>query len=43
MTKAPMARETAGKNPTDRGKKRRQTPYARRRSGSALVPGGNRG
>jgi transposase len=42
MTKAPVARETVGKNPTDRGKKRRQTPYARRRSGSTLVPGSNR-
>jgi transposase len=42
MTKAPLAQETVGKNPTDRGKKRQQTPYARRRCGSASVPGRNR-
>jgi transposase len=27
MVKAPMALETAGPNPTDRGKKRKQAPY----------------
>jgi transposase len=43
MTKAPLAREAVGKNPTDRGKKREQTPYARRRSGCAAGAGGNRG
>jgi transposase len=43
MRKAPMAQETVGKNPTDRGKKRQQTPYACRRRGRAAVPGGNRG
>jgi transposase len=43
MSKAPLALEAVGKNPTDRGKKRQQTPYARRRSGSTAVPGGNRG
>jgi hypothetical protein len=31
MTKAPLAQEAVGKNPSDRGKKRAQTPYARRR------------
>jgi transposase len=34
MTKAPLAQEAVGKNPTDRGKKWQQTPYARRRWGS---------
>jgi transposase len=43
MTKAPLAQETVGKNPTDRGKKWQQTPYARRRWGSSLGAGGNRG
>jgi transposase len=43
MTKVPLAHETVGKNPTDRGKKRQQTPYARRRCGRAPVPGRNRG
>jgi transposase len=28
MTKAPLAQETVGRNPTDRGKKRKQAPYA---------------
>jgi transposase len=31
MTKAPLALETVGPNPTDRGKKREQTPFTRRR------------
>ena len=31
MTKAPLAQETAGANPTDRGKKREQAAHARRR------------
>jgi transposase len=43
MTKAPLAQEAVGKNPTDRGKKREQTPYARGRSGRAAGAGGNRG
>jgi transposase len=43
MTKAPLAQETVGRNPTDRGKKWQQTPYARRRRGSALVVGDHRG
>ena len=43
MTKAPLAQEAAGRNPTDRGKKRQQTPYARRRRGRTTVVSGNRG
>jgi transposase len=43
MTKAPLAQETVGRNPTDRGKKREQTPYARRRRGCAAGFSGNRG
>ena len=43
MTKAPLAQETAGPNPTDRGKKRQQTPYARRRRRRTAVVGSNRG
>jgi transposase len=43
MTKAPLAQETVGKNPTDRGKKRQQTPYACRRRGSTVIPGNYRG
>ena len=41
MTKAPLARETVGKNPTDRGKKREQTASAGRRCGSTPGTGGN--
>jgi transposase len=43
IPKAPLAQETAGKNPAGRGKKRKQTPYARRRRGSAVSGSGNRG
>jgi transposase len=43
MTKAPLAQETVGRNPTDRGKKWQQTPYARRQRGSSSGSGGNRG
>ena len=43
MTKAPLARETVGANPTDRGKKREQAPYARRRHRSTPCHGNNRG
>lgn len=43
MTKAPLAQEAVGKNPTDRGKKWKQTPYSRRRRGGACGVGGNRG
>jgi transposase len=32
MIKAPMAREEVGSNPTDRGKKRQQTPHPCRRA-----------
>ena len=42
MTKAPLALETVGKNPTDRGKKREQTPYARRRCRRAAGDSSNR-
>jgi transposase len=41
MTKAPLALEAVGKSPTDRGKKREQTPYARRQCGSAGGADGN--
>ena len=43
MTKAPLALETVGKNPADRGKKWQQTPYARRRRRRAACDSGNRG
>jgi transposase len=43
MTKAPLAREAVGKIPTDRGKKREQTPYARRRRRSTSGAGSHRG
>jgi len=42
MTKAPLAQETVGKNPTDRGKKWEQTPFAGRRRRSSSRFGGNR-
>ena len=42
MTKAPLAQETVGKNPADRGKKREQTPYAGRRRRGAAGDSGNR-
>ncbi len=42
MTKAPLAQETVGANPTDRGKKREQAPYARRWQGSSPWDGNNR-
>ena len=43
MTKAPLAQEAVGKNPTDRGKKWQQTPPARRRRGRSAGNCGNRG
>ena len=43
MTKAPLALETVGKNPTDRGKKREQATSVGRRRGSSPGAGGNRG
>ena len=42
MTKAPLALETVGKNPTDRGKKWQQEAPARRRRGGPPVDSGNR-
>ena len=43
MTKAPLARETAGKNPAEWEKKRQQASPARRRRGRAAVNCGSRG
>lgn len=37
MVKAPLARETVGPNPTDRGKKRQQAPCACRRAWRPVV------
>ena len=37
MTKAPLAQETVGRNPTDRGKKRNQEEYAGRRAWSPAL------
>ena len=42
MNKAPLARESVGANPTDRGKKRKQTPSACRRSWCPVVHRRNR-
>ena len=42
MTKAPLAQETVAANPTDRGKKREQAAYARRRRRGACWDGNNR-
>jgi transposase len=42
MTKAPLAQETVGANPTDRGKKREQAAPARRRHRSTACLGSNR-
>ena len=42
MAKAPLAQETAGNNPTDRGKKREQAAYARRRQRGSSFHGNNR-
>jgi transposase len=42
MTKAPLAQETVGKNPTDRGKKRQQAPFTRRRRRGTSGPSGYR-
>jgi transposase len=43
MTKAPLALETVGKNPTDRGKKWEQAPFTRRRTRSTACFGDNWG
>jgi transposase len=37
MMKAPMAQESVGPNPTDRGKKREQAPFAGRRTWCPVV------
>jgi hypothetical protein len=42
MTKAPMAQEAVGRNPTDRGKKRKQASCPRGRAWSPLVDSRNR-
>ena len=42
MTKAPLALETVGRNPTDRGKKWQQTPLAGRRRGRTAFDSNNR-
>src|SRR5512137_530651 len=42
MTKAPLAQETTGRNPTDRGKKRQQAPYSGGRAWRPLVDSRNR-
>jgi transposase len=43
MTKAPLALETVGENPTDRGKKRQQAPYPCQRRRRAVGVSGGRG
>jgi transposase len=43
MTKAPLAQETVGANPTDRGEKREQAAYVRRRRRGTSCHGNNRG
>ena len=43
MVKAPMAQETVGPNPTDRGKKRNQTPCSCGRAWRPAIVNRNRG
>ena len=43
MNKAPLAQEAVGRNPTDRGKKRKQTARASRRAWRPAVDCRNRG
>lgn len=43
MFKAPLAQESVGKNPTDRGKKRQQAPFAGGRSWRPVVDHRDRG
>ena len=43
MGKAPLAREAVGPNPTDRGKKRQQTSFARGRAWRPAFPRRHRG
>ena len=38
MVKAPLAQETVGPNPTDRGKKREQAQSSRRRQWNPVIP-----
>ncbi len=42
MVKAPMGRDAVGPNPTDRGKKWKQTAFAGRRAWGPVVPHRNR-
>lgn len=42
MYKAPLGKDASGPNPTDRGKKREQTPFAGRRSWRPVVNRRNR-
>jgi transposase len=42
MVKAPLAQESVGPNPTDRGKKWKQTKSSRRRAWNPAVPGRER-
>ena len=42
MTKAPLAQETVGRNPTDRGKKRKQAPCVGGRTWRPVVDSRNR-
>jgi transposase len=42
LFKAPLAKEAVGPNPTDRGKKRKQTPFASRRKWCPAVDHRNR-
>jgi hypothetical protein len=42
MTKAPLAQEAVGRNPTDRGKKRKQAPYPSGRTWRPLIDSRNR-
>jgi transposase len=42
MSKAPLAQEGVGKNPSDRGKKRKQTASSGGRGGGTSGAGGNR-
>ena len=42
MVKAPLAQESVGPNPTDRGKKWEQTKRSRRRTWNPAIPGRER-
>ena len=43
MNKAPLAKESVGANPTDRGKKWEQKAYSRRQQRSIVISSGNGG